>query len=210
MKPPRSMWSLETLGRVRLGRHFYMRDFLYSEIGSIHQIPNIPENPDLAIANGRQLCTQLLDPLTETFGPLAIRSGYRSPTLNKYGNDNKLNCARNDANYGHHIWDRDGDTGAGAGTSLVIPWFADRYDQGRDWRDLAWWIHDHLPYSDLWFFPKLCAMNLSWRAEPRRTISSYIAPKGMLLRAGADPCEPQTVRQARYGDFPPFRGIRYP
>lgn len=198
------------MGRVRMGRHFYMRDFLYSEIGSFHRIPNIPENPDLAIANGRRLCEELLDPLTETFGRLAIRSGYRSPTLNRYGNRNKLNCARNDANYGYHIWDRADEEEAGAGTSLVIPWFADRYARGRDWRDLAWWIHDHLPYSDLWFFPKLCAMNLSWRARPLRTISSYIAPKGMLLRAGDAAGEPVEARRARYADFPPLRGIDLP
>ena len=204
------MWSLETLGRVRLSRHFYMRDFLYSEIGNFYGIQNIPENPDLAIENGRALCENLLDPLQDTFGRIAIRSGYRSPDLNQYGNDNALNCARNDANYGHHIWDRGGDAHRGAGTSLVIPWFADRYEAGRDWRDLAWWIHDHLPYSDLWFFPKLCAMNLSWRAHPRRTISSYIAPKGMLLAAGADPGETLPERQARYADFPPFRGIATP
>lgn len=210
MRRPGSMWSLETLGRVRLSRHFYMRDFLYSEIGSFHRIPNIPEDPDLAIAHGRRLCEELLDPLQETFGRIAIRSGYRSPELNRFGNEMKLNCARNDANYGHHIWDRVGAGGAGAGTSLVIPWFADRYEQGRDWRDLAWWIHDHLPYSDLWFFPKLCAMNLSWRERPRRTISSYIAPKGQLLAPGAAPTEALPERQARYGDFPAYRGIAYP
>lgn len=210
MRKPASMWSLETLGRVRLSRHFYMRDFLHSEIGSFYGIPNIPDDPDLAIEHGRQLCEQLLDPLQDTFGRIAIRSGYRSPTLNKFGNDNKLNCARNDANHGHHIWDIIGKAGPGAGTSLVIPWFADRYAKGRDWRDLAWWIHDHLPYSDLWFFPKLCGMNLGWRAFPRRTISSYIAPKGQLLAPGAEPSEPLALRQARYKDFPPFRGITYP
>ena len=210
MRQPRSMWSLENLGRVRLSRHFYMRDFLYSEISNIHRIPNIPEDPDLAIKNGRRLCEELLDPLTETFGRIAIRSGYRSPVLNRYGNENKLNCARNDANYGHHIWDRNADDGAGAGTSLAIPWFTDRFEKGRDWRDLAWWIHDHLNYSHLWFFPKLCAMNLSWREVPERTISSYIAPKGMLLRAGCDPEEPAESRRSRYEDFPPFRGIPYP
>ncbi|MEM6587298.1 MAG: hypothetical protein AAF641_02530 [Pseudomonadota bacterium] len=204
------MWSLETLGRVRLSKHFYMRDFLHSEIGSFHGIPNIPIEPDLAIENGRQLCEKLLDPLQETFGRVAIRSGYRSPELNRFGNENNLNCARNDVNYGHHIWDVIDHTGPGAGTSLVIPWFADRYAQGRDWRDLAWWIHDHLPYSDMWFFPKLAAFNLSWRALPRRTISSYIAPKGKLLAAGADPSEALEKRQARYADFPPLRGIKYP
>lgn len=207
MRRPRSMWSLETLGRVRLSRHFYMRDFLYSEIGNFHEISNIPDDPDVVIQAGRQLCEVLLDPLEETFGRIAIRSGYRSPQLNAYGNAHKLNCARNDANYGHHIWGRDAKGRLGAGTSLVIPWFADRYAQGRDWRDLAWWIHDHLPYSDLWFFPKLCAMNLSWREMPQRTISSYIAPKGKLLAAGADAPE---GRAARYADFPPFRGIAYP
>lgn len=204
------MWSLETLGRVRLSRHFYMRDFLYSEIGNFHRVQNLPRDPDLAIANGRQLCVQLLDPLEETFGRLAIRSGYRSPELNAYGNENRLNCARNDNPLECHIWDwADGDD-AIAGTSLAIPWFTDQYERGRDWRDLAWWIHDHLPYSALWFFPKLCAFNLDWRPVPQRTISSYIAPRGMLLQAGAEPDEQLGARQARYADFPPLRGIAYP
>ena len=88
MRVPRTMWSLETLGRVRLSKYFYMREFLYSEIGNIHQIPNIPENPDLAIERGRAFCTTILDPLEETFGRVAVRSGYRSPTLNRFGNEN--------------------------------------------------------------------------------------------------------------------------
>ncbi|MEP1587302.1 MAG: hypothetical protein ABJR46_00455 [Tateyamaria sp.] len=204
------MWSLETLGRVRLSKHFYMRDFLYSEIGSFHEISNIPDDPDLAIAHGRRLCTDLLDPLEETFGRLAIRSGYRSRALNQYGNDNKLNCARNDNPMECHIWDWGTEDAAIAGTSLAIPWFTDQYEQGRDWRDLAWWIHDHLPYSAMWFFPKLCAFNLDWRPIPRRTISSYIAPKGLLMRAGGDPAEDLETRQRRYSDFPPFRGIDLP
>lgn len=212
------MWSLETFGRVRLSKHFYMRDFLYSEIGNFHQIANIPDDPDLAILAGKKLCEELLDPMQETFGRVAVRSGFRSAQLNRFGNENKLNCARNDANFGHHIWDRpaEGDHGRnhggmiGAGASIVIPWFADQYDAGRDWRDLAWWIHDHLPYSHLWFFPKLCAFNISWREVPERTISSYIAPKGMLLRANNEPNETAATRRARYADFPPIRGIIYP
>ena len=139
-----------------------------------------------------------------------MRSGYRSPELNAFGNDNRLNCARNDNALECHIWDRGQGGDAIAGASIVIPWFADQYDQGRDWRDLAWWIHDHLPYSALWFFPKLCAFNIDWRPEPWRTISSYIAPRGMLLRRGEDPTEPHAQRERRYADFPPLRGIGYP
>jgi hypothetical protein len=204
------MWSLETFGRVRLSKHFYMRDFLYSEIGSFHGVPNLPRDPGLTIETGRALCTELLDPLEETFGRLAIRSGYRSAQLNQFGNENRLNCARNDNPLECHIWDRDSGDAAIAGTSLVIPWFADQYDSGRDWQDLAWWVHDHLAYSEMWFFPKLAAFNLTWRPTPLRTISSYIAPRGMLLSADADPDEPLATRQRRYADFPTFRGISYP
>ncbi len=210
MRKPASMWSLETFGRVRLSKHFFMRDFLYSEISGFHGIPNIPDNPDVAIANGRSFCTSLLDPLEETFGRVALRSGYRSRALNDYGNQHALNCAASENPIECHIWDRDAGDQAIAGATIVIPWFSDQYDLGRDWRDLAWWVHDHLPYSEMWFFPKLGAFNLVWRPTPLRTISSYIAPKGMLLRAGQPSSEPLEQRQSRYADFPPLRAIAYP
>ena len=60
MRKPASMWSLETLGRVRLSKHFFMRDFLYSEIGNFHRVQNLPEIPDLAIACGRAFCETLV------------------------------------------------------------------------------------------------------------------------------------------------------
>lgn len=210
MRAPRSMWSLETLGRVRLSRHFFMRDFLYSEIANFHGLQNIPVNPDLAIETGRAFCETLLDPLEETFGRVAVRSGYRSPSLNRFGNENRLNCARNDNPLECHIWDYGTGPARVAGASVVIPWFADRHAKGRDWRDLAWWMHDHLPYSEIWFFPKLCAFNLVWRPVPMRRIDSYIAPRGRLLAAGAEPGETLPERQARYADFPPYRGISMP
>ena len=210
MRKPASMWSLETFGRQRLSPYFFMRDFMYSEISGFHGVPNLPENPDLVLENGRAFCRALMDPLEETFGRIAVRSGYRSPDLNQFGNENKLNCARNDHPLECHIWDRATGPQAIAGASIVVPWFADQYEQGRDWRDLAWWIHDHLPYSEMWFFPKLAALNLVWRTQPRREISSYISPRGMLLRAGAEPCETRNQREDRYADFPPFRGLKFP
>lgn len=204
------MRGLENLGRVRLSRHFFMRDFLYSEIGNYHERQNIPDDPDLAVECGRAFCQTLMDPLEDTFGRIAVRSGYRSPALNRFGNENRLNCARNDHPLECHIWDRGRGNDRIAGASVVIPWFADRFASGRDWRDLAWWMHDHLDYSEIWFFPKLCAFNLVWRPRPLRRIDSYIAPRGTLLAPGADPAEPAAMRRRRYADFPPFRGISYP
>jgi hypothetical protein len=69
----------------------------------------------------------------------------------------------------------------GATACIVIPWFAEPYACGADWRSLAWWIHDHLPYSELIFHTKLCAFNITWRERPRRRIYSYIEPKGYLV-----------------------------
>ena len=179
------MRGLEDLGRVRLSANFYFRDFLYSEIANFHGIPNIPDHPDLAIAAGRRLCVALLEPLQATFGRIAVRSAYRSPAVNDFGNKNRLNCARNEVDAAYHIWDRrDGDGCMGAAASVVVPWFADRYAAGADWRALAWWIHDHLPYAHLQFFPKLCAFNIQWHERPARRIDSFIAPRGCLTKPG--------------------------
>lgn len=211
MRRPGSMWSLETLGRVRLSKHFYMRDMLHSEIGNFYGVPNIPEDPELAIAAGQNLAQALLDPLHETFGSIAIRSAYRSAALNAFGNDRKLNCGGNEGNRGVHIWDqRDADGHMGACACIVVPWFADQYDRGRDWRDLAWWVHDHLPYSRMYFFPKLAAFNLTWSEAPLRDIRSWIKPHHLVLRGGETPSEALPMRRARYADFPPFRGVEPP
>lgn len=84
-RKPGSVVGLESLGRERRSRHFFMRDFLYSEIGNFHQIQNLPDDPSLALHTGRKLATELLEPLVETFGPIAVRSAYRSPAVNGYG-----------------------------------------------------------------------------------------------------------------------------
>lgn len=187
MRRPGSVKGLEELGRARLSPSFFLRDFLFSEISAIHGIPNIPDDPDLAIAAGSRLCTELLEPLNETFGGINIRSGFRAAALNDFGNRHKLNCAANEKDYAGHIWDRrDAEGHMGATACIVIPWFADKYDAGADWQALAWWIHDHLPYAYLQFFPKLCAFNIQWHERPRKRIDSFIAPRGCLTRPGMD------------------------
>ena len=153
-----------------------------------------------------------MEPLVETFGPITIRSGFRSVPVNDLGNANGWSCARSERDFGGHIWDRrDSEGRIGATATVVIPWFVDRYEAGRDWRDLGWWLWDHLEFHEVWFFPKLAAFNLTWREDssPRRVLS-YIPPKGYLIRAGAKPSEPLLRRQARYADFPPFRGVSLP
>jgi hypothetical protein len=164
-----------------------MRDFLFSEIAVIHGLSNVPDNPDLAIAAGSRLCDELLEPLQATFGRIAIRSAFRSCAVNDFGNKNGFNCAQNEDNYAGHIWDRLDEEGCmGATACIVIPGFLERYGSDADWLGLAWWIHDNLPYSSLYFFPKLCAFNISWHERPEQRIDSYIEPKGCLTKPGME------------------------
>lgn len=201
MRMPTTVQSAETLGRVRLSPSFFMRDFLYSEIAGVHAIPNLPVDPDLAVAAGRALCGHLLEPLQATFGRLAIRSAYRSPAVNGFGAAHGYSCASNEANRARHIWDqRSADGGMGAMATVVVPWLADRLEAGVTWQAMAWWIHDHLPYSELQFFPKLAAFNIGWHEFPRRRITSYVAPRGLLTKPGM--ANHEGDHSARYPGFP--------
>jgi hypothetical protein len=141
MRKPSSMRGLEDLGRVRLSKNFFFREFLFSEIAAVHGIANVPDDPELAIESGRRLCEDLLEPLQATFGRLHLRSGYRSAAVNEFGNRNNLNCSTNAASAADHIWDmRDVDGCMGATACVVIPWLIDNHDREGDWQKMAWWM----------------------------------------------------------------------
>ncbi len=199
VKKPESVKALEKLGKVRLSPSFFMREFLYSETASMHGLQNVPDNPELAIEVGRRLCEELLEPLQTTFRRVAIRSSYRSCAVNQFCNENGYGCAKNEANYAGHIWDRLDQEGLkGATACIVLPWFTDRYVKGRSWQDLAYWIHDHLPYSELQFFPDNCAFNISWHERPKKNVYSFIEPKGYLIKNNQQPSD----QSSSYADFP--------
>ncbi|MCF2515868.1 hypothetical protein LVY65_12455 [Sphingomonas sp. G124] len=185
MKPPKSVQTLTQLGRVRLSKSFFMRDMLYSEIAQVHGLLNVPDDPDLAIAAGTRLCEELLEPLQDHWGRIAIRSAYRSREVNALGNKMMrlgkagYNCAINETSAAGHIWDmRDRNGHMGAVACVVVPAFYDRHHGPGDWQILARWIHDHLLYSTLCFYPTYWAVNIGWHERPERRIDSFVAPKG--------------------------------
>ena len=206
----RLLEALESFGRERLSTNFFMRDFLYSEISAVHGIPNIPSHPELAIEADQGLCQDLLEPLHRTFGRVVVRSAYRSPVVNAFGADFGFNCGSNERNRAKHIWDLPAnDRSIGATACIVIPWFIDtkQYQDTCDWRPLAWYIHDHLEqYSEMVFFAKNAAFNLTWRKDnPLRKISCK-APlhKGTLTEPGAD--DHSGDHSSYYPGFPVFKG----
>lgn len=190
MKQPQTVKALEELSRVRLSKSFFMREFLYSEISQIEGIPNIPDNPDLAIEAGRNLCQKVLEPIQDSLDRISVRSAYRSCAVNAKGaeNNNQYNCSSNEANYAAHIWDRRDEKGyMGATACVVVISFIEYYERTHDWTALAWWIHDHIPdYASMKFFPKYAAFNISWHENPHypKSISSFVVNPHTGKRGG--------------------------
>ncbi len=93
------------------------------------------------------------------------------------------NWASSERNAAHHIWDmRNKDGCMGATACVVVPGFWDAHQQPGDWQILARWIDDNLPYSSLFFFPTLWAVNINWHERPLRRMDSYAEPKGRWVR----------------------------
>ena len=186
MRRPGSVSTLENLGRVRLSENFFLREFLHSEIANYYGIPNIPDDPDLAIAAGTRLCEELLEPIWRRLGRISIRSAYRSCEVNQKG-VGQHNCSSNELNYAGHIWDRRDEAGLmGATACIVVHSFLPYYERTGNWQALAWWVHDNIPNnSGLTFFPKLSAFNITFHELPTRSVYSYVPPaKGWLTKPG--------------------------
>jgi len=187
--------TLEKLGRTRLSKNFFLREFLHSEIAEIEGIANVPDNPEVAIAAGRGLCENILEPMQSALGKISIRSAYRSSMINQIGNAKNYNCASNQKNHGRHIWDiadRHGHIGATA--CVVVNSFVDYFEATGDWTALAWWVHDNIPcYADMIFYPQLAAFNITWSAGPKseqlimsQVPNPHTGKKGLLTRTGWD------------------------
>ena len=154
-------WDLDRLGRVRLSENFFFREFLHSEVGNFFGIPNIPDDPKLAIETGSKLCQEILEPLQKEYGRIHIRSGYRSSRLNAFCHQRGLGCASNEKNFARHIWDkRDAEGSMGATACIVLPSFLAEYEQTADRTPLIRFINDKLPCSELKFFKRQCAFNI--------------------------------------------------
>jgi hypothetical protein len=197
MRKPQTVKALEELGRIQLSKSFFMREFLYSEISQVEGIPNIPDDPDLAVAAGKNLCEKVLEPIQDVLGRISVRSAYRSCAVNAKGaeNKNQYNCGRTESNYAGHIWDvKDSEGYMGATACIVVTSFISYYEQTQDWTALAWWIHDHIDaYAGMTFFPKYAAFNISWHENPDRSkvIYSYVknphtGKSGYLTKEGMD------------------------
>ncbi len=186
-----------------------MREMLYSEVANFHGIANIPDDPELAIAAGKQLCGLVLEPLYIAFGGIVVRSAYRSSAVNEYchqrlDQDAAYYCGSNEYSAARHIWDRRDASGyMGATASVVVPWYLEDFARHRDYRPLAWWICDHLEhYAEAVFFPSLCAFNIRWYEGPsdRAIYKDKVNEDVLLTRRGLPSFE--VSHREEYRHFP--------
>ena len=182
------------LGRVRLSQHFFMREMLYSEVSNVHGVPNLPENPELAIEVGKKFCSFILEPLRHAFGHVTVRSAYRSTVCNGHCHelfkkgDNASWCLDNEYNAARHTWDRcDKDGYLGATATVVVTGYIDYYERTSDWKPLAWWIRDNIEnYAEVLMFRHLCAFNIRWYEGPSDKAISFLDPPTDILLTKQD------------------------
>lgn len=167
------------------------------------------DNPQLAVEAGKALCKTLLEPLHATFGHVAIRSAFRSVALHEFGS-NYVNIDGIEWNYARHTWDRlDKNDKKGATASVVIPWFVDYLEMRSEmsWKAMAWWIYDHLRYSEVLFFHSrnfnYAAFNIRWHeTDERRWIRS--TAHGSLTKRS----RPEFAPGAHASEYPGFPTLK--
>lgn len=97
--------QFEALARVRLSKHYILRDFLFSTECAARGLSNYPEEPDMVIRAGKEICAKLLEPIRERWGHVFITFGYQSREGIEWG----WSKARREANQyssSPHQWDR--------------------------------------------------------------------------------------------------------
>ena len=52
--------KLDSVARTRLSKHFFLRDFLFSEIAAVHGMNNMPNDIDLAVFVSLRSCSSTL------------------------------------------------------------------------------------------------------------------------------------------------------
>ena len=95
----------EDLARVRLSKHFILRDFLFSTDAASRGLSNFPEDPEHVVKAGKALCDKLLEPILAHFGKFAITFAYQSRQSLEFNWPTELRETKW-RNSNPHQWDR--------------------------------------------------------------------------------------------------------
>ena len=155
----------EALARVRLSQNFILRDFLLSTDAAAHGLSNFPDDPDMVVRAGKELCEKVLEPVLAKWGRFAITFGYQSREALefKWPQEKRQTKGRNS---NPHHWDR-GSFGDGIYARLdILPYcvedgLVDRYEFGQ-------WMMHNLDIDLLQQFSRGSVYCVSISPKPRR------------------------------------------
>jgi hypothetical protein len=145
---------------VRVGKHFMLSDFLYSETAVEKGIINFPPFDGMEVESLRGLCAAILDPVVEQFGALSITYGYSCPELHRRIYPNRP--------LGIHNCVAPGASTHGAAADILVHSMQDKP------REVLLWIKATCAYDRLILYPGSSIVCTAWANRPRRHAKEWV------------------------------------
>ncbi|MFN6538306.1 MAG: hypothetical protein RM021_018425 [Nostoc sp. EkiNYC01] len=152
---------------VRVGKHFMLSDFLYSQTAITKGIPNCPSSwTGVEVQGLKGLCKHILDPVVENFGPVSVTFGFCSLQLWKHWYPSVENPLA------LHLF-RPPQGGIGGAADILI------HSHPTNPRPVFNWIRQNCTYDRLIMYPGSSIICCAWCEEkPRFHAKEWIFPSG--------------------------------
>lgn len=155
----------EVLARVRLSQNFILRDFLFSTDAAAHGFSNFPEDPDMVVRAGRELCEKVLEPVLARWGRFAITFAYQSREALEFKWTQEKRDTKGRNSNPHH-WDR-GSFGDEVYARLdILPFCVE--DGLVDRHEFGHWLMHNLDIDLLMQWSRSSVYCISISPKPRR------------------------------------------
>lgn len=160
----------EEFSKTRLSKHFLMRDFLHCNVNSLAGICNYPDDVEHVIKSGKALCSMLLEPILEHFGPVGITYGYQ----NAAGMNTDPGWAKDPKGSSPHNWDR---FSKGHGNGLyarvdVWPWCVEDGEVSKE--EFGRWCMMNLDIDIFMMWEKANIFCITVAQKPRRVWLTWV------------------------------------
>ncbi|MBD0301931.1 MAG: hypothetical protein ICV85_07025 [Tolypothrix sp. T3-bin4] len=189
---------------VRVGKHFVLSDFLYSQTAVMRGIPNCPSSwTGVEVKGLKGLCKHILDPVVEEFGAVSVTFGFCSLALWKHWYPNLVEPRA------LHLF-RPPQGGIGGAADIVIHAYQDP-------RPVFNWIRVNCDFDRLILYPGSPIICCGWtEVSPRHHAKEWVindGEKAQYLDAGwEEPAKPKhkTTEEPKFKQgtlFPESSGL---
>ncbi|HLO87810.1 MAG TPA: hypothetical protein VK203_22770 [Nostocaceae cyanobacterium] len=152
---------------VRVGKHFMLSDFLYSQTAVVRGIPNCPSSYTGSEVKGiKGLCKHILDPVVDRFGSVSVTFGFCSLALWHHWYPSTEGTEPTSL----HLF-RPPQGGIGGACDILI-------HAHKDPRPVFNWIRQNCVYDRLIIYPGSSIICVAWCEEkPRYHAKEWVFPE---------------------------------